>query len=106
MPILTVFRSRLNVGVEDLYDTLAEEASVLARGVPGFLEEKTFTATDGERVTVVLFADHISHQAWRNHPRHQEVQAIGRTKLYADYCVYSAEVEYSRSFAADARRLQ
>jgi|APGre2960657444_1045066.scaffolds.fasta_scaffold27339_3 heme-degrading monooxygenase HmoA len=102
MPILTVFRSRLNVGVENLYNTLAEEASVLARGVPGFLEEKTFTATDGERVTVVLFADHISHQAWRDHPRHQEVQAIGRTKLYAEYCVYSAEVEYSRSFAADA----
>lgn len=102
MPILTVFRSRLNVGVEDLYNTLAEEASVLARGVPGFLEEKTFTATDGERVTVVLFADHISHQAWRDHPRHQEVQTIGRTKLYAEYCVYSAEVEYSRSFAADA----
>jgi heme-degrading monooxygenase HmoA len=88
--------------VENLYNTLAEEASVLARGVPGFLEEKTFTATDGERVTVVLFADHISHQAWRDHPRHQEVQAIGRTKLYAEYCVYSAEVEYSRSFAADA----
>jgi heme-degrading monooxygenase HmoA len=102
MPVLTVFRSRLNVGVENLYNTLAEEASVLARGVPGFLEEKTFTATDGERVTVVLFADHISHQAWRDHPRHQEVQAIGRTKLYAEYCVYSAEVEYSRSFAADA----
>ena len=102
MPILTVFRSRLNVGVEDLYNTLAEEASVLARAVPGFLEEKTFTATDGERVTVVLFADHISHQTWRDHPRHQEVQTIGRTKLYAEYCVYSAEVEYSRSFAADA----
>jgi heme-degrading monooxygenase HmoA len=102
MPILTVFRSRLNVGVENLYNTLAEEASVLARGVPGFLEEKTFTATDGERVTVVLFADHISHQAWRDHPRHQEMQDIGRIKLYAEYCVYSAEVEYSRSFAADA----
>mgnify|MGYP000533534414 CR=1 FL=1 len=105
MPVLTVFRSRLNAGVENLYNTLAEEASVLARGVPGFLEEKTFAATDGERVTVVLFADRISHQAWRDHPRHQEVQAIGRTKLYAEYCVYSAEVEFSRSFAADARRL-
>ena len=42
MPILTVFRSRLNVGVEDLYNTLAEEISVLARGVPGFLEEEIF----------------------------------------------------------------
>ena len=102
MPILTVFRSRLNVGVEDLYTALAEEASVLARGIPGFLEEKTFAAVDGERVTIVLFADHTAHEAWRDHPRHQEVQAIGRTKLYAEYCVYSAEVEYSRSFIADA----
>ena len=93
MPILTVFRSRLNVGVEDLYTALAEEASVLARGIPGFLEEKTFAAVDGERVTIVLFADHTAHEAWRDHPRHQEVQIIGRTKLYAEYCVYSAEVE-------------
>ena len=102
MPILTVFRSRLNVGVEDLYTALAEEASVLARGIPGFLEEKTFAAVDGERVTIVLFADHTAHEAWRDHPRHQEVQIIGRTKLYAEYCVYSAEVEYTRSFVADA----
>ena len=102
MPILTVFRSLLNVGVEDLYTALAEEASVLARGIPGFLEEKTFAAVDGERVTIVLFADHTAHEAWRDHPRHQEVQIIGRTKLYAEYCVYSAEVEYTRSFAADA----
>ena len=102
MPILTVFRSRLNVGVEDLYTALAEEASVLARGIPGFLEEKTFAAVDGERVTIVLFADHTAHEAWRDHTRHQEVQIIGRTKLYAEYCVYSAEVEYTRSFAADA----
>ena len=102
LPILNVFRSRLNVGVEDLYTALAEEASVLARGIPGFLEEKTFAAVDGERVTIVLFADHTAHEAWRDHPRHQEVQAIGRTKLYAEYCVYSAEVEYTRSFAADA----
>ena len=93
MPILTVFRSRLNVGVEDLYTALAEEASVLARGIPGFLEEKTFAAVYGERVTIVLFADHTAHEAWRDHPRHQEVQIIGRTKLYAEYCVYSAEVE-------------
>lgn len=102
MPILTVFRSRLNAGVEDLYDTLAEEASVLARGIPGFVEEKTFTAADGERVTIVLFADRDAHQVWRDHPRHQEVQAVGRTKLYAEYQVFSAEVDYSRSFTADA----
>lgn len=78
MAILTVFRSRLMAGVEELYDTLAEEASVLARQTPGFVEEKTFTAADGERAT------------------------IGRTQLYAEYHVYTAEVDYSQSFAVDA----
>jgi len=78
MAILTVFRSRLKAGVEELYDTLAEEASVLARQTPGLVEEKTFTAADGERVT------------------------IGRTQLYAEYHVYTAEVDYSQSFVVDA----
>ncbi len=78
MTILTVFRSRLKAGVEDVYNALAEEASVLARQTLGFVEEKTFTAADGEQVT------------------------IGRTQLYSEYRVYTAEVDYSQSFAVDA----
>ncbi len=77
MAILTVFRSRLMVGVEELYDTLAEEASV-------------------------LFANRQSHEVWRDHPRHREIQTIGRTQLYAEYQVYTAEVDYSQSFVVDA----
>ena len=75
MAILTVFRSRLVAGIEELYDTLAEETSALARQTPGFVEEKTFTAADSERVTIVLFAE---------------------------YHVYTAEVDYSQSFVVDA----
>ena len=75
MTILTVFRSRLKAGVEDVYNALAEEASVLARQTLGFVEEKTFTAADVERATIVLFAE---------------------------YHVYTAEVDYSQSFAVDA----
>ena len=75
MAILTVFRSRLMVGVEDVYNALAKETSVLARQTPGFVEEKTFTAADGERATTVLFAE---------------------------YHVYTAEVDYSQAFVVDA----
>ena len=75
MATLTVFRSRLMAGVEDAYNALATETSVLARQTPGFVEEKTFTAADGERATIVLFAE---------------------------YHVYTAEVDYSQSFVVDA----
>jgi heme-degrading monooxygenase HmoA len=70
----------------------------------GYIEEKAFVADDGERVTIVLFADRESHDAWRDHDRHREAQAVGRTKLYAEYRVYSAEVDYHRDFSSDALR--
>ena len=104
MPIITVFRSRLRSGVQADYELLAKEMSALARAMPGFIEEKTFTADDGERVTIVLFADRASHEAWRDHARHRQAQAVGRSELYAEYRVYSAEVDYFREFSSDAVR--
>jgi len=86
------------------YELLAEEMSSLARAMPGFIEEKTFTADDGERVTLVLFADCTSHEAWRDHERHQKAQAIGKSELYSEYSVYSAEVDYHRAFSSDVVR--
>ena len=104
MPVITVFRSRLMPGVEAEYESLAEEISALAQTMPGYIEEKTFVAHDGERVTIVLFADRKSHDAWRDHDRHREAQAVGITNLYAEYSVYSAEVDYHRDFSSDALR--
>jgi heme-degrading monooxygenase HmoA len=104
MPVITVFRSRLVPGVEAEYESLAEEISALAQTMPGYIEEKTFAAHDGERVTIVLFADRKSHDAWRDHDRHREAQVVGITKLYAEYSVYSAEVDYHRDFSSDAFR--
>ena len=98
MSVITVFRSRLRPGVATEYDALAHEMSTLAESMPGFVSEKTFAAVDGERVTVVLFADRASHEAWRDHPRHRIAQATGRTYLYAEYYVYSAEVDYEHSY--------
>ena len=104
MPVITVFRSRLMPGVEAEYESLAEEISALAQTKPGYIEEKTFVAHDGERVTIVLFADRESHDAWRDHDRHREAQAAGRTKLYKEYRVYSADVDYHQEFTSDALR--
>jgi heme-degrading monooxygenase HmoA len=98
MSIITVFRSRLRPGVTIEYDALAHEMSSLAESMPGFLSEKTFASADGERVTIVLFADRASHEAWRDHPRHRTAQETGRRVLYSEYHVYSAEVDYEHSY--------
>jgi heme-degrading monooxygenase HmoA len=95
MTILTVFRSRLRPETEAAYHRLAVEMSQLASETPGFLEEKTFVADDGERITLVLFSDSFSHAAWRDHPRHREAQEIGRRAMYSEYHIYSAEIDYA-----------
>jgi len=100
--IVTVFRSRLLPGVDAEYGTLATEMSRLAASMPGFVSEKTFIAADGERVTIVLFADAVSHQAWRDHPAHRRAQERGRAALYSEYSVYSAAVTYSASHRGNA----
>ena len=100
--IITVFRSRLLPGVDAEYGTLATEMSRLAGSMPGFVSEKTFVADDGERVTIVMFADAASQQAWRDHPEHRLAKERGRTALYSEYSVYSAAVTYSASHRGDA----
>lgn len=98
--VLTVFRSRLRPGVEAEYGPLAQQLEALARAMDGFVDFKTFTAADGERVSVVIFADSDAHDAWRNHPRHREAQRAGRERLYASYhisvCTVTAERRYPR----------
>jgi len=100
--IITVFRSRLLPGVDVEYGALATEMSRLAASMPGFVSEKTFVAADGERVTIVLFADAASQQVWRDHPAHRRAQDRGRAALYSEYSVYSAAVTHSANHRGDA----
>ena len=77
---------------------MAAEMSELARGMPGFVDSKTFSAEDGERVTIVVFADRESHDAWRDHPRHREAQRRGSEEFYGQWSVQVAEETHSRTF--------
>jgi len=90
--VLTVFRSRLreeNVAEYQAVDPRMEE---LARGMPGLLEFKTFTADDGERVSIIVFDTPEHHAAWRRHSEHVEAQRLGRDRLYEFYDITVAEV--------------
>jgi heme-degrading monooxygenase HmoA len=96
--VVTVFRSRLRPGSEADYELLAARMDDLARSQPGFVDFKMFVAEDGERVSIVRFADRTSHEAWRRHPEHRAAQAEGRRHLYRQYSILVGEVTAERSY--------
>src|SRR4051812_45177887 len=92
--VLTVFRSRLRPEHADEYARWADRIHALAEAMPGFLSLKTFTASDGERVSLVEFASEETHNAWRDHPEHRKAQALGRERFYAEYQIQVCTVRH------------
>ncbi|MGQ0624569.1 MAG: antibiotic biosynthesis monooxygenase family protein [Sporichthyaceae bacterium] len=99
--VITVFRSRLMPDHVAAYTAHAEVISELARRMPGYVEHKVFTAPDGERVTLVTFADRVSHDAWRDHPEHRDAQRAGVAAYYQAYSIAVGTVEHASSFVRD-----
>ncbi|MFO1116925.1 MAG: antibiotic biosynthesis monooxygenase [Beijerinckiaceae bacterium] len=91
--IVTVFRSRLMPDSREAYDPMAARMSELARGMPGYISHKVFTADDGERVTIVEFADEESQRGWAQHPEHRAGQIQGRREFYSEYKLQVCEVK-------------
>jgi heme-degrading monooxygenase HmoA len=96
--ILTVFRNRLRVEHQAEYFEAIKHISELARSMPGYISHKSFTAEDGERVTIVEFADEASHRAWATHPEHRTAQARGRDAFYSEYSIQVCEVVRASRF--------
>jgi|TARA_B110000263_G_scaffold89560_1_gene78286 heme-degrading monooxygenase HmoA len=90
--IVTVFRSRVNPDISDDYAEMAERMSALAQTMPGYISHKSFTAEDGERVTIVEFESMEGQLVWRNNAEHSEARMKGRTTFYSEYKVQVCEV--------------
>jgi heme-degrading monooxygenase HmoA len=98
MTIVTVFRSRLRPGVEERYLRVADEMSNIVRSMDGFIDQRFYTASDGERVTIVRFESHDTHRAWAEHPDHVRAQNQGRREFYSWYDISVSEETYQRTF--------
>lgn len=83
--IITIFRSRLRLENQEAYERVAVRMDELAHKMPGFVAIKTFTAPDGERVSIVEFESEETHNAWRQHPEHREAQRLGREQFYSEF---------------------
>jgi heme-degrading monooxygenase HmoA len=83
--VVTIFRSRLRPEHQEEYAQWAARIDHLSVNAPGFISIKTFTAADGERVSIVEFESVEAVRSWREHPEHRAAQELGRAKFYAEY---------------------
>ncbi|WP_370248376.1 antibiotic biosynthesis monooxygenase [Nocardioides sp.] len=97
--VVTVFRNRLDPAAQAAYREELDVVAALAREMPGFVESTTFTAEDGERATIVTFADAESHRAWRDHPRHRSAQRRGIAEFYTEYSIAVGTTEYAAAWS-------
>lgn len=96
--VMTIFRNRLREEHVAEYATTAARMTELAREMPGYIDSKTFSAPDGERVTIVTFLNRETHDAWRNHPEHQQAQSDGIASFYSEYSILVGDVTYEHTF--------
>jgi heme-degrading monooxygenase HmoA len=100
--VVTIFRSRLRPEHPEEYLRVAARMHDLAQTMPGFISFKTFTAADGERVSLVEFESEETHNAWRSHAEHRLAQQLGREKCYSEFRIQVCRVvrEYQFRHAA------
>ncbi|HYC36384.1 MAG TPA: antibiotic biosynthesis monooxygenase [Usitatibacter sp.] len=98
--VITIFRNRLKPENVDEYYAWAKRISDLANTMPGHVSHKTFAAEDGERVTIVEFADEASQRAWSTEARHLEAKKKGRSDFYSEYKIQVCTVVRETAFTA------
>jgi heme-degrading monooxygenase HmoA len=99
--IVTVFRSRLRSDADPAYSDHATRMSELAQTMPGYVDHKSFTADDGERVTIATFADQASQDAWRLQVDHVGAQRAGVASYYETYSLQVATVDKVSAFVRE-----
>lgn len=87
---LNVFRSRKRAGYDaESYARDAAHMGELAQAQPGFVDYKSFAASDGETVTISVWQSAEAAEAWRRHPEHLAAQGRGRSQYYESYTMFS-----------------
>jgi heme-degrading monooxygenase HmoA len=100
--IVTVFRSRLRDDADPRYEALDASLRERAAGLGGLVEVKSFVADDGERATLVTFADRASHERWARDDEHRAAQRLGRASVYAAFSIQVAECTSATEFTSPA----
>jgi len=96
--VVTIFRNRHKPGIYDTYLKVAKQMGELAVTMPGYISHKTFTADDGERVTIVEFENEEGQKVWSTNARHVAAKAQGRADFYTEYRLQVCQVLRDHAF--------
>ncbi|WP_404480004.1 antibiotic biosynthesis monooxygenase family protein [Novosphingobium sp. BL-52-GroH] len=89
---LVVFRNRKRADIDaDAYIHDAVMMEALAHRQPGFLLFRSYTADDGEVLSMSEWEDEDAAMAWAHHAEHLLVQHRGRAEYYESYTLYSCD---------------
>jgi heme-degrading monooxygenase HmoA len=89
---LVLFRNRKRADIDAdayIHDAVAMEA--LAHEQPGLLLFRSYTADDGEVLSMSEWEDAASAQAWSRNAEHLLVQRRGRDEYYESYTLYTCD---------------
>jgi len=91
--VVVTFRNRLAAGIDEQeYGQRAGKLFAIVSAMPGFRGLRSFTAADGERLSLIEFDSLESLAAWRDHPEHREAQRLGKEQYYAEYHLQICEL--------------
>lgn len=96
--VITIFRNRLRPEHQEEYAQWATRIHDIAVRMPGFISIKTFTAEDGERVSIVEFESEETMRAWREQADHRQAQELGKTRFYSEYHIQVCQIVRDYSF--------
>ena len=100
--VVILFRSRLTAAAGEDYAAMNARMEEYARASPGFVDVKSYTSEDGERLTIVWWKDAETLRRWREDPRHRVAQETGRRLWYEYYEMEVAEVIRESRFTRPA----
>jgi len=100
--VVIVFRSRTRPEISERYHKMADKMAAIARSMPGFISFKDFLADDGEHISIHEWETPEHLRAWREHPDHKHVQALGREEFYEEYTLHVCDNPRTSRFQRSA----
>ncbi len=95
-----LFRTTLRPDADlTAFESLDKRMTELVNQIPGYLGIKSYTASDGETISIAQFPSKEARLSWSKHPEHVVAQRAGRERFYAAYDVRVCNVERAYEFA-------
>lgn len=92
--ILVVFELEPRDGQSEAYFDLAADIGAELEHVDGFVSVERFQslACEGKYLSLSVWRDEAAVKAWRTHSGHRAAQALGRSRILANYTLRVAQV--------------